>query len=134
MSKVTTVELPTEERDKALTYLSATAGDRRSEAILKYITSNGGAYLGKLARELAERKVASRRSVYQRLLDLEGMGVLKSEFVEFKSLNPGKPPAKVKAWVRLYTISDAHKHWIKKLFGTRERQPNTPKRRRQTQK
>lgn len=118
MSKTITVRIPAETEHRALDYLSATAGDKRTRTILRYISTNGGSYLGELSRELAKGKEASRRSIYKRLIYLEGIGVLDSQIEELKLRNPDKSRAKEMALIRRYTISNTHRPWIKKLFGS----------------
>jgi predicted transcriptional regulator len=91
--------------------LSKVLGDSVSLAIVKYLTRSEYGYLNQLSRELTSLGVASRRSIYERLVDLQTAGILDCAMTRIQNDNA------IKSWVKRYTISERHKEWVKELLG-----------------
>lgn len=111
------LELPTKIKGEGVNLLTKVLGDPISKAITGHILANGPAYLNELSRELAEKKIASRRPIYERLVELETIGILESAMVRIEYTNSKETENPIKAWVKRYSISDQHRNWLNKLLG-----------------
>jgi predicted transcriptional regulator len=103
-------------REEGMKCLSTAIRDNVSKVILEYVIKNHSAYLNGLTRELTDKKIASRRTVYEHLLDLEDAGILESAMKKVELGNPCNTKG-VKAWVRQYGLTDQHKDWVTKLLS-----------------
>ena len=70
--------------------------------------------MGNCLRELNSRQIASRKSIYGRLVDLSDVGILESAMVQVKD---PEDPGHVKTWIKRYRIAEHHKQWIGKLIS-----------------
>ncbi len=104
------VILPTKNEDERVEILSKVLGDQVSKAIIQFLAKAGYGYLSHFSRDLAEKKIASRKSVYEHLVGLETAGILESTMTRIKSDN------EIKTWVKRYTISEQHKDLMSRLL------------------
>ncbi len=94
-----------------------------NKAILIYMMAKGRSHLGEMERELTGRGVASRRSIHERLVRLNNMGILRSSMIQIEMKGESKP---ITAWVRQYHVSVEHEEWIRKLLAPKRELRTTP--------
>ena len=106
---------PGESREEMLTALSSVVRDNVNKAIVRYVLDNEEhAYLNEISRALTDKGIGSRKTVYDRLVDLETTGVLDTAMVKIPYQNSKEHSTKV--WVKRYSLSDRHKAWAKRLL------------------
>lgn len=85
--------------------------DSPTREILKFLIKENVAYFNQLSRELSKAGVASRKTIFGKLLSLEESGILVSKM---KRLPYGETD--IQRWVKEYHISEGKVDRLKKLL------------------
>jgi hypothetical protein len=75
--------------------------------ILKYIKENNSAFFNQIERDLS-KDVASRRTLFGRVLKLETCGILVSDMKKLDVYGESH----IQHWVKAYSINEEHLKWI----------------------
>jgi len=88
-------------------------GDSINQQILDYLLKKEKAFFNQMSRDLSERKIVSRRTLYGRLMEMENAGILVSDMVP---LSYGEKH--IQRWVKEYHISKKDLSWIREVLSS----------------
>jgi len=89
--------------------------DKPSMGLFEYLIENENSFFNKMARDLSKKEVASRRTLFGRLLRLENEGILLTDMRHMTNYGEDH----IQRWVKEYKIAEKHLPWIRQRLSMR---------------